>query len=172
MTHHATASMSLPLTRQARIGTTPPRRRNLCISLAARLLTGSIVLLLAACSHTTTHSSAAPHDAAHNSRNSLDWAGTYSGILPCADCVGIAMRLTLDADGNYQLSTQHQARQAEPTTSAGRFTWTYDGNHIQLDAAAEHAFYAVHENALLRRHADGTWPQDEQTEVMTLRRQP
>ena len=38
---------------------------------------------------------AAGADAAHNSRNALDWAGTYEGVLPCADCPGIQTRLSL-----------------------------------------------------------------------------
>ena len=27
----------------------------------------------------------------HNSQNSLDWSGTYKGIIPCADCEGIRL---------------------------------------------------------------------------------
>ena len=27
--------------------------------------------------------------ASDNSQNSLDWEGTYKGIIPCADCEGI-----------------------------------------------------------------------------------
>ena len=32
----------------------------------------------------------------HNSLNSLDWEGTYSGILPCADCAGIQTLIKLN----------------------------------------------------------------------------
>jgi uncharacterized lipoprotein NlpE involved in copper resistance len=41
----------------------------------------------------------------HNSRISLDWAGTYEGVLPCADCPGTKTRLTLNQDGSYLLVT-------------------------------------------------------------------
>ena len=44
-------------------------------------------------------------DPAHNSRNSLDWAGIYEGVLPCADCPGIQTRLTLSRDESVR--TQH-----------------------------------------------------------------
>ena len=44
-------------------------------------------------------------DPAHNSRNSLDFAGVYEGVLPCADCPGIQTRLTLNRDVSYELST-------------------------------------------------------------------
>lgn len=138
----------------------------------AGLLICVMGLCLVACTNPTV--GVAPTvspDPIHNSRNSLDWAGTYSGTLPCADCVGIALRLRLTEDGHYQLSTQYLGRQDEPVINDGRFTWTYDGNHIQLDAAADQAFYAVHEGALLRRYADGTWPHGDKAELMTLRRE-
>jgi uncharacterized lipoprotein NlpE involved in copper resistance len=47
----------------------------------------------------------------HNSRNSLDWAGSYEGVLPCADCPGIKTRLVLSPDGQFELSTQYMDRQ-------------------------------------------------------------
>src|SRR6516165_5178501 len=34
----------------------------------------------------------------HNSRNSLDWAGAYEGVLTCAECPGTKTRLTLNPD--------------------------------------------------------------------------
>ena len=37
-------------------------------------------------------------DMAHNSQNSLDWAGVYQGILPCADCEGFDTVITLNWD--------------------------------------------------------------------------
>ncbi len=39
----------------------------------------------------------------HTSQNSLDWAGVYEGVLPCADCPGIQTRLTLSRDETYEL---------------------------------------------------------------------
>src|SRR5262249_20486174 len=54
----------------------------------------------------------------HNSRNSLDWAGTYEGVLPCADCLGTKTRLTLNHDDSYRLVTQAQGSQnAEKSVS-------------------------------------------------------
>jgi len=38
-------------------------------------------------------------DPAHNSRNALDWAGTYAGVLPCADCPDVQARLRLPQTG-------------------------------------------------------------------------
>lgn len=132
-------------------------------------------LLLVACTtappveHTGTTASPDP---AHTSRNALDWAGSYVGTLPCADCPGIEVRLTLRDDGSYHQTTQYIDRQPEPASHTGRFEWTYDGNHIQLDAAADHAFYQVREGSLLRRYADGSWPQNDRIATMSLLRDP
>ncbi|MCX7564127.1 copper resistance protein NlpE [Xanthomonadaceae bacterium XH05] len=133
------------------------------------------LLLLAACSTVSSvahHRAPASPDPAHSSRNALDWPGTYAGTLPCADCPGIELRLTLNDDGSYQLATRHIDRQTEPEQISGSFSWTYDGNHIQLDDAADHAFYAVREGSLLRRYADGSWPQADRIAGMSLTRQP
>lgn len=171
MTYYPTVSQSSPLEQHLRHRTT--HSRGFRSGLAARLLISLTVLLLAACTNPIVRPEATRSpDPAHNSRNSLDWLGTYSGTLPCADCAGIALRLSLSEDGQYQLSTQYLDRQDKPSINSGRFTWTYDGNHIQLDAAADHAFYAVREGSLLRRYADGTWPQGEQAGLMTLQLEP
>lgn len=132
-------------------------------------------LLLAACAVTPPERAEIPQPEAvvdhHNSRNSLDWAGHYSGVLPCADCPGIEHELTLSADGGYRLATRYLDRQAEPTVVSGRFQWNAEGSHIQLDAAGDHAWYQVREGALLRGYADGSWPSGEQISAMTLTQQ-
>ena len=61
-------------------------------------------------------------DPAHSSRNSLDWAGTYEGVLPCADCPGIRTRLTLNRDESYELSTLTLDRDTAPRVVRGRFS--------------------------------------------------
>ncbi len=42
---------------------------------------------------------------------SVDWPGTYQGILPCADCEGIKTQLLINKDLNYilRLSTWGKA---------------------------------------------------------------
>jgi heat shock protein HslJ len=101
--------------------------------------------------------SARPPDG-HNSRNALDWAGTYSGVMPCADCPGIEMRLTLQYDGSYTLSTRYQDRQPTPQTVTGRFSWNAEGNTIKLDAAGRGQQFRVGEGRLLQLNQDGSSP--------------
>jgi copper homeostasis protein (lipoprotein) len=38
---------------------------------------------------------------------SIDWAGNYQGILPCADCEGIKTQILLNKDLSYVLETQY-----------------------------------------------------------------
>ena len=121
----------------------------------ALVLTLALAAALGAC---MPRQDAAVPDPAHNSRNSLDWAGVYEGITPCADCPGIKMRLTLQQDGRFELSTQYLERQVAPQTSSGRFTWNSAGSTITLDAAGSGQQFLVGEGQLLQLNRDGSAP--------------
>jgi heat shock protein HslJ/uncharacterized lipoprotein NlpE involved in copper resistance len=93
---------------------------------------------------------------ADNSRTSLDWAGTYSGTVPCADCQGIATRLTINSDGTYVLQTQYLGKSDELLVTEGSFTWQDDGNHIVLQGIGSGpSIYQVGENHLRQRDLQG-----------------
>jgi uncharacterized lipoprotein NlpE involved in copper resistance len=94
----------------------------------------------------------------HNSRNALDWAGTYEGVLPCADCPGIQTRVVLMADGQFELSTRYIDRQTTPTTTRGRFAWNAAGSDITLGADSAAPQFRVGEGRLLQLDRDGTAP--------------
>jgi len=93
----------------------------------------------------------------HSSQAALDWAGTYEGVLPCADCPGIRTRLTLKPDGRYELSTQYLDRQPAPSVETGRFFWNAGGNTITLEGNGQR--FAVGEGRLLAlyRNAPTDW---------------
>lgn len=74
----------------------------------------------------------APLTAQHTSRNSLDWAGTYSGTLPCADCDGIGTNITLRTDDTFRIERTYHGRSAAPFIDSGRFEWKKDGRTIEL----------------------------------------
>ena len=119
-----------------------------------------LALVLAGCSTTSPSTPTTPTnpDPAHSSRNSLDWAGTYEGVLPCADCPGIKLRLKLQQDGRYELSTQYLERQPAAQTVRGSFSWNAEGNAITLDAAGGGQQFRVGEGRLLQMNRDGTAP--------------
>ncbi|MFN4763138.1 copper resistance protein NlpE [Gillisia sp. Q332] len=72
----------------------------------------------------------------HTSENSLDWEGSYSGVLPCADCEGIDTRLILRKDQTYQLKLRYLGipeKESQDFISEGKFSWEVDGNNILLE---------------------------------------
>lgn len=140
-----------------------------------RFLLSAFVLFLAACGATPSRDAgdvAAVAQAPTSQRSSGTWPGRYRGNLPCADCPGLEVELRLLTGDRYQLDSHRRDSPDTPTTVSGHFDWTFDGNHIQLDATGAHAFFAIGDGTLLQRNADGTWPRGLQAESMTLRREP
>jgi heat shock protein HslJ len=109
-------------------------------------------------------------DPAHSSRNSLDWAGTYAGTLPCADCPGVQARLRLNRDETYELSIRYLDRSTAPSQVRGRFTWQANGNAITLDAQGGGRQVLVGEGrlALFDAGATAAWPQATQRQLTRL----
>jgi heat shock protein HslJ/uncharacterized lipoprotein NlpE involved in copper resistance len=97
-------------------------------------------------------------DPAHNSRNAIDWAGTYEGVTPCADCPGIRMRLSLQPDGRFALSTRYLDRQVAPQTVVGAFTWNSAGDTVTLEGDGGGRQFRVGEGRLLLLDRDGGEP--------------
>lgn len=93
----------------------------------------------------------------HNSKIALDWDGTYTGTLPCADCEGIQTSLTLSADETYSLTTVYMGKGDDtPHRQSGSFTWSEDGGSIAIDldkSGVRH--YKVGENALIQLDLEG-----------------
>jgi uncharacterized lipoprotein NlpE involved in copper resistance len=67
-----------------------------------------------------------------NAKDSLNWAGRYAGVLPCADCEGIKTELTLRSDGTYTLITQFVGKEDNPLEESGSFTWDNTGSRVFL----------------------------------------
>jgi uncharacterized lipoprotein NlpE involved in copper resistance/heat shock protein HslJ len=93
----------------------------------------------------------------HNSMISLDWAGTYEGILPCADCEGIKTALILNEDLTYKLFTLYLGKSNETFQSSGTFVWDYKGSNITLvnEKGEWNQQYKVGENKLFHLDKDG-----------------
>ncbi|AIT27620.1 copper resistance protein NlpE [Bordetella holmesii] len=91
----------------------------------------AVSVLLAACTAPAEKPLTSPD--AHTSRTAVDWQGSYAGVLPCADCPGIEMKLTLNTDGRYTLSRLYQDRQSKPELVSGRFHWLPGDGAIALE---------------------------------------
>ena len=105
---------------------------------------------------TTTTTAVAPAATPDNSMTSLDWAGTYAGVVPCADCEGIETTITLKQDRTYIMKTRYLGKDSQVFERQGTFTWNEEGNKIQLSGlAAGPDRYLVGENALIQLDKSG-----------------
>ena len=109
--------------------------------------------------------------AAHNSRNSLDWVGTYTGHIPSASGMGIDVRLTLNGDGTYALHYHYVGRDDPDYRNEGKFTWDNAGRVITLDSFTGPSHYRVGENMLRQLELDGKEVTGELADMYILRKE-
>ncbi|HAY3542728.1 TPA: copper resistance protein NlpE [Elizabethkingia anophelis] len=93
-------------------------------------------------------------DDGHNAQNSLDWAGTYEGTLPCADCPGIKTTITLKDDNTYTISEEYLERKTK-AEDKGKFEWDKSGSKVSLISKDGKRQYFVGENQLIHLDMDG-----------------
>jgi copper homeostasis protein (lipoprotein) len=92
----------------------------------------------------------------HTSANSIDWFGTYRGILPCADCEGIETEIILNKDKTYTLKTKYLGKANKPLEEKGNFSWNDAGNTITLTGVTtKPSQYFVGENRLTQLDLSG-----------------
>lgn len=92
----------------------------------------------------------------HNSRNSLDWNGTYQGTLPCADCEGIKTRLTLMESGEFDRRRTYLGKEETGRSDSGTFQWNDAGSEITLSPVEGAPIsYQVGENRLFQLDREG-----------------
>lgn len=96
-------------------------------------------------------------DSTHTAENSLDWNGTYKGVLPCADCEGIETELELNADKTYELKETYLGKgDGKAFESKGSFQ--FDANNtsvIELDKTGDNRKYFVAEGYLKALDMEG-----------------
>ncbi|MDR3046269.1 MAG: copper resistance protein NlpE [Bacteroidales bacterium] len=96
---------------------------------------------------------------ADNSMTSLNWDGVYEGVIPCADCSGIQVRLELTTDLTYKLMYDYQGKEPKNVSNlSGTFYWDKTGSFITLDGIKEGSYpvhYQVGENIIRQLDMDG-----------------
>ncbi|WP_116109034.1 META domain-containing protein [Lewinella sp. IMCC34191] len=112
-----------------------------------------LLLLLMHCHRkpSATQPESQPVSVGDNSRNSLDWPGTYLGSVPNTEGERITTSIRLRADGTYTLETVMEDDTAEPIVDNGTFVWEPDGGSIKLtgiDSTTRPIYYQVGENRL------------------------
>jgi heat shock protein HslJ len=95
----------------------------------------------------------------HTSRIALDWAGTYRGVLPCADCESIATTLTLTPAYTYRLKTIYAGTDEDEGahfTHTGVFKWDDAGRRVKLlNLPGSTGWYQVGENRVFALDQSG-----------------
>lgn len=92
----------------------------------------------------------------HNSQNSIDWVGTYEGILPCADCEGIKTVIVLNNDLTFSRTNTYLKNGKEDSfDEKGNIEWNAGGNKITLLSGNERFQFQVGENKLFALDMDG-----------------
>ena len=93
-------------------------------------------------------------DSEHNPRNSLDWAGSYRGMIPAADSPGVDARITLNKVGTYIVTYQYAGKD-EVFSFSGYFKWNDPGDTVILDSHTLPPYYRVGENRLIQLDMEG-----------------
>ena len=104
--------------------------------------------------NTTIHSQITP--TGDQAEHSLDWAGEYKGVCPCADCEGIETELELKTDKTYELTEEYLGKGTGNEFKV-KGTFSFDANHpsmISLDKAGENRKFFIGENFAEARDRD------------------
>ena len=102
----------------------------------------------------TAEKQAMMHDS-HSSQNSLDWYGVYSGVIPCADCEGIEVRIALQRDGSFTRILKYPGKEQNVFSDEGKLIWDESGNKITLKGESGDQQYQVGESWLLHLDREG-----------------
>lgn len=97
------------------------------------------------------------------------FSGTYTGVLPCADCTGLETSITFTPSasdpnmGTFTMSEVYQGKSTEPMTSNGTYTVTSgtptnpNAQVVELVTEGQDPeFYMVSENSLQMLSSDKT----------------
>lgn len=102
------------------------------------LLLSAVALMIGlySCKPSDTKNQSGTETMADSSQNSLDWEGTYTGVIPCADCSGINVRIDLSKNNTYKMTQTYQGKEDGTFNYDGKFIWSDDGNTITLEGTS------------------------------------
>ena len=90
-----------------------------------------------------------------NAETALDWAGTYTAQLPCANCPGIITEVVLNPDNTFTITSDYIDNPTNRLVDTGTFVWYNNGNAIELKGSVSDSKYKVIENGLIQLDAAG-----------------
>lgn len=120
-----------------------------------------IAVQIQSCQSNSSSNSNATHahdttfiDTTNTSQNALDWAGTYEGIIPCADCSGIKTTITLYEDETFKYDAEYLEKNTT-VQDTGKFMWHDKGFVVHLVGKDLNTKYKVGENQLIQLDTEG-----------------
>lgn len=93
----------------------------------------------------------------HNAKIALDFAGTYKGTLPCADCAGIETEIEISSDQSFVRKTRYLGKNGQTVfEEKGTYKWNDAGNTIIFNEVKDAPDqYFVGENVLIQLDLSG-----------------
>ncbi len=108
----------------------------------------------------TSHQKGIDH-AAHEKPvdSSQVFHGVFYGFVPCNDCDGIKMTLSLKQNNNYLLVTQYAKESSREFYEKGKYSWNEDNHTVVLTprkGTEKHFYHIENEETLIQLNVDGT----------------
>lgn len=134
------------------------------MKLTNHLIFPALIITITSCASRQTTQSASTETSGgtqtvvdgHTSQNSLDWWGTYTGIIPCADCEGIQTTVTLNRNLTFSTKTVYLGKYDNEFLTEGAFTWNDAGNIVRFkNQGKNEEQYFVGENQLIQLDREG-----------------
>jgi uncharacterized lipoprotein NlpE involved in copper resistance len=91
----------------------------------------------------------------HNSRDSLNWEGIYSGTIPSGSGPGINVRMWLNRDESYVLRYEYLDRPNNIFSWTESFQWDKNGYIISFKIENVPSYYQVAEDKLIQLDMKG-----------------
>ena len=110
-------------------------------------------------------------DQEHNARNSLDYDGTYEGVIPGPESEEIEIQIELHRDGTFIKRTDYIGKENDELETFATYSWNEEGNIIALQLIDGHEKYFVAENKLIKLDEEGEFFTGEKAEDYVLRKQ-
>lgn len=103
----------------------------------------------------------------HNARLSLDYEGSYTGVLPTAS--GSGMEVVIDlADSTYTKKVKYVGKSNAAIESKGKYSWDDAGLVVTLESEDKPNQYFVSEGVLYQLDVDGKRIEGEMAEEYAL----
>ncbi|MDO4728179.1 MAG: copper resistance protein NlpE [Bacteroidota bacterium] len=146
------------------------------------LLVVTTITIFASCKNTSQNTNPSLNDTSlnnemiddgHTAENSLDWAGTYKGIIPAASSSGIDVTLVRSENKTYHKTDVYLDEKDNAFTEKGSFVLSKDGNTIILtDEDGNQQQYKVREGSIVFLDKDGQEITDELAKNYVLTKTP